>query len=52
MMDSGSGSTAGGCDPTLKYCTLVEGNRNDIICNFYGMVYAWKHCSHIKEFDP
>ena len=37
-MDSGSGSTAGGRDPAWKYCTPIEGNRNDTICNFCGMV--------------
>ena len=37
-MDSGSESTAGSCDPAWKYCTPVEGNKNDIICNFCGMM--------------
>ena len=37
-MDSGSGSNNEGCDLALKYCTLIEGNRNDTICNFCGMV--------------
>ena len=37
-MDSGSGSNIGGCDPSRKYYTPIEGNINDTICNFYGMV--------------
>ena len=37
-MDSGSGSNIGGRDPVWKYCTPIEGNRNDTICNFCGMV--------------
>ena len=37
-MDSGSGSTVGGRDPAWKYCTPIEGNRHDTICNFCGMV--------------
>ena len=36
-MDSGSGSTTGGHDPVLKYCTPIEGNKNDTIRNFCGM---------------
>ena len=35
-MDSGSGSGSGsntlGRDSTLKYCTPIEENKNDIIC--------------------
>ena len=37
-MNSGSGSNTRGRDPACKYCTPIEGNINDIICNFYGMV--------------
>ena len=37
-MDSGSGSTTRGRDPAWKYCTPIEGNRNDTICNFCGVV--------------
>ena len=37
-MDSGSGSNTRGRDPTWKYYTPIEGNRNDTICNFCCMV--------------
>ena len=37
-MDSGSGSIVRGCDPTCKYCTLMEGNINGTISNYCGMV--------------
>ena len=33
-----SGSNIGGRNPTWKYCTHVEGNRNGIICNYCGLV--------------
>ena len=33
-MDSGSRSTIGGRDPIWKYCTPIEGNINDTICNY------------------
>ena len=37
-MDSGSGRNTRGRDSAWKYCTHIEGNRNDTICNFCGMV--------------
>ena len=37
-IDSGSGSIAGGHDPAWKYCTLIEENKNNAICNFCGMM--------------
>ena len=37
-MDSESGSNIEGRDPAWKYCIPFEGNRNNIICNFCGMV--------------
>ena len=39
---SGSGSAyrsgAMGQDLAWKYCTLMEGNRNDTVCNYYGLL--------------
>ena len=55
-MDSESGSTIGGRDPSLKYCTSIEENRNGTICNFYGMVI--KRCRitrfkfHLSHTNP
>ena len=37
-MDSRIGSTVGGRDPSWKYCTPIEGNINDTICIYCGMV--------------
>ena len=37
-MNSGSGSNTGCCDLAWKYCAPIEGNINDTICNFCGMV--------------
>ena len=37
-MDSGSRSNTGGRDIAWKYCTPIEGNINDIMCNFCVMV--------------
>ena len=55
MMDSGSGSTIRGRDLAWKYCTPIEGNINDTICNFCGMViksggitFFKFHLSHIN----
>ena len=36
--DSGSGSKSGGRDLAWKYCTPIQGNKNDTICNFCGVV--------------
>ena len=46
-MDSGSGSNTGGRDPAWKYYAPIEGNRNDTICNFCGMVIR---CGRITRF--
>ena len=55
-MDSRSGSTTEGCDPTWKYCTLIEGNINDTICNFCGMVIKnggiTRFKFHLLHTDP
>ena len=40
MMDSGR--NIGGRDPSWKYCTHVEGNRNGIVYNYYDLVI--KNC--------
>ena len=37
-MDSGSGSIVGSRDFALKYYTPIEGNINDTICNYCGMM--------------
>ena len=37
-MDSGSGNTIGSGYSAWKYCIPIEGNRNDTICNYCGMV--------------
>ena len=41
-MDSGNESNTGGRDPAWKYCTPIEGNRNDTIFNFCCMVIKSK----------
>ena len=55
-MDSGSGSNIGGRNPVLKYCTPIEGNRNDTICNFCGMVIKSDGITwfkfHLSHTDP
>ena len=55
-MDSGSGSTTGGYDPTWKYCTHIEGNKNGTICNFCGMVIKsgiiTRFKFHLSHTDP
>ena len=55
-MDSGSGSTIGGRDPALKYCTPIEGNRNGAICNFCDMVIKrggiTRFKFHLSHTDP
>ena len=37
-MASEGGSTMPGRDPTWKYCSPVEGNKNVTICNFCGLL--------------
>ena len=37
-MDSGSGSAIRSRDSAWKYCIPIEGNINDTICNYCGMV--------------
>ena len=55
-MDSGSGHNIGGCDSAWKYCTPIEGNRNDIIFNFCGMVIKSDGITqfkfHLSRTDP
>ena len=55
-MDNGSGSNTGGRDPTWKYCTPIEGNRYDTICNFCGMVIKSGGITqfkfHLSHTDP
>ena len=55
-MDSGSGSNNGGHDPAWKYCTPIEGNRNDTICNFCGMIIKSGGITqfkfHLSYIDP
>ena len=55
-MDSGSGSTSGGRDPTWKYCTPIKGNKNGKICNFCGMNIKSGGISrfkfHLSHIDP
>lgn len=59
-MISGNGSESAyrsgamGQDLAWKYCTLMEGNRNDTVCNYYGLLIksggiTWFkfHLSHI-----
>ena len=56
MMDSGSGSTTRGRDPAWKYCTPIEGNKNDTVCNFCGMVIKSSGITrfkfHLSHTDP
>ena len=55
-MNSGSGSNIGSRDHAWKYCTPIEGNRNDIICNFCGMVIKsggiTRFKFHLSHTDP
>ena len=55
-MDSGSGSNTEGRDPACKYCTPIEGNRNDTICNFCGMIIKsggiTRFKFHLSHTDP
>ena len=55
-MDSGSGSTTGGRDLAWKCCTPIEGNINDTICNFFGMVIKsgiiTRFKFHLSHIDP
>ena len=55
-MDNGSGSNIGGRDPAWKYCTPIEGNKNDTICNFCGMVIKSDGITlfkfHLSYTDP
>ena len=37
-MASGSGGNIVGRDPTWRYCTPMEGYKNGIICNYYGIM--------------
>ena len=41
------GSNIGGRDPAWKYCIHVEGHRNSIVCNYYGLVIR---CGGITRF--
>ena len=45
-----------GRDPVWKYCTLIEGNRNDTICNYYGMLIKSGRITrfkfHLSHTDP
>ena len=51
-----SGSNIGGQDPTWKYCTHVEGNRNCIVCNYCGLVIKSRGITrfkfHLSHSDP
>ena len=55
-MDSGSGSNTGGHDSAWKYCTPIEGNENDTICNFCGIVIKSDRTTrfkcHLSHIDP
>ena len=55
-MDSGSGSNTGGHDPTWKYCMPIEGNKNDTICKFCGMIIKsggiTRFKFHLSYTDP
>ena len=55
-MDGKSGNTIGGRDLSWKYCIPIEGNINDIICNYCGMVIksggiTWFKF-HLSHTDP
>ena len=55
-MDSGSGTAVGGHDLAWKYYTPIEGNINDTICNYYGMVIKsggiTRFKFHLSHIDP
>ena len=55
-MDSGSGINTGCRDPTWKYCTPIEGNKNNTICKFCGMVIKSGGITlfkiHLSRTDP
>ena len=51
-MTSGSGDR----NPAWRYCTSLEGNKNETICNYYGLMI--KSCGitrlkfHLSHTDP
>ena len=51
-----SGSNIGGRDPTWKYCTHVEGNKNGKVCNYCGLVITsggiTRFKFHLSHPDP
>ena len=47
-MVSGSGSGIMGRDPCWKYCTLMEGNKNGTICNYYRLKIKSGKITHFK----
>ena len=55
-MESGSGNTIGGRDLVWKYCTSIEGNKNDTIYNYCGMVIKSDEITwfnfHLSYTDP
>ncbi|RVW12082.1 hypothetical protein CK203_087327 [Vitis vinifera] len=55
-MASEGGSAVLGRDPTWKYCSPIEGNRNGTICNFCGLVMKsggiTRFKSHLTHKDP
>ena len=55
-MASESGSAMSGRDPAWKYCSPIEGNRNETIYNFCGLVMKSESItwfkSHLTHKDP
>ena len=55
-MDSRNESIVGSRDPTWKYCTRIEENKNDTICNYCGMVIKndriTRYKFHLSHTDP
>ena len=43
-----SGSNIGSQDPTWKYCTHMEGNRNGTVYNYCGLVIRSGEITHFK----
>ena len=55
-MASGSGGNIVGRDPAWRYFTPMEGNKNEIICNYCGLMIKRDGITrfkfHISHTDP
>ena len=55
-MTSGSGGNIVSRDPVWRYCTHVEGNKNETICNYCGLMIKSSGITrfkfHMSHTDP